>query len=209
MTQHQRLRAPLLGAAILLCIFGVLLAGFGGSLVSAIVISLAVVPISLALALERQPAGTPAALLEKIAQQAESGRKLAIYERETGLFAHWYITLRCDEECKRAVRYERPLALLLVEPVAQSNAWEVNDRLLDWLRRQLRATDLPGYLGNARYVVLMPETKPGQAKRAVKRLLAEVDGSEAGLSCYPEDGDSFNALLSTATNRLTADQQAA
>jgi GGDEF domain-containing protein len=208
-TRHRRLRSSLLSLSIALCVTGVIIAGVTGSLGAAMVTAAAVGPILIALTLERQYASTPAALLDKMAKQAESGRKLAIYERETGLFAQWYVTLRCDEECQRATRYQRPLALLLVESDVRDGALRSNDEITGWLHRQLRATDLAGYLGNARYLVLMPETKPTQAKRAIKRLVAEVEGSEAGLSCFPEDGGTFEELFAVAQRKLAGRDKAA
>jgi GGDEF domain-containing protein len=161
-----------------------------------------VTAIVLALGLERLPSTPKSNLISKIAQQADIGRKLAIYERQTGLFAHWYLALRCQEECKRASRYEHPLAVLLIEPARASKAWDVNEELVSWLRGQLRATDLAGYLGNGRYVVLMPETALAHAKRVSKRLLRDVAGSEAGLACHPEDGANFDELCAAAQERL-------
>ena len=42
--------------------------------------------------------------LEGLAKQVEEGRKLAIYDRETGLYAYWYLVLRGEDECARAPR---------------------------------------------------------------------------------------------------------
>jgi GGDEF domain-containing protein len=170
-----------------------LAAALGAATVTAIVI---------ALGLERLPSTAKNSLIGKIAQQADIGRKLAIYERQTGLFALWYLALRCEEECKRASRYEHALTVLLIEPARNSSAWDVNEELVSWLRSQLRATDLAGYLGNGRYVVLMPETALAHARRVSKRVLREVASSEAGLACYPDDGATFDELSATAKERL-------
>lgn len=68
-------------------------------------------------------------LVDKAVQQAAEGRKLAIYERTTGLLAYWYLVMRGEEECARAARYKRPLSLLLIEPSPESNDWAVGGQL--------------------------------------------------------------------------------
>jgi hypothetical protein len=45
---------------------------------------------------------SPAGNLEKVSAQAEAGRRLAIYDRQTGLLAYWYIRHRFEEEAARA-----------------------------------------------------------------------------------------------------------
>jgi hypothetical protein len=47
--------------------------------------------------------------VQKVAEQAEAGRKFVIYERTTGLFAHWYIAMRGEEECNRVARLRREI----------------------------------------------------------------------------------------------------
>jgi hypothetical protein len=209
MPTDARPRTALLILAAVTSLLGLLISPLAGVGAAAVPAALTVVAILLVLRLDRQEAPADQQLLTKVSQQVETGRKLVIYERETGLFAHWYLVLRCEEECKRAGRYERPLTLLLVEPASETGAWDVNDAIVDWLRRQLRAADLPGYLGNARYVVVMPETTPAHAKRMSKRLLRDVAGSEVSLSRFPEDGDAYEELYEAARNKLAAARQAA
>jgi hypothetical protein len=152
---------------------------------------------------------TDPGLLEKVEQRVESGRKLVIFERETGLFAHWYVTLRGQEECARARRYERELMLTVIEPAEAANAWALKDELASWLGRHVRSCDIAGYLGNARYIVLMPETDPGGAEGAIARLRQDSAGVTIATSRFPEDGASYDELYATATSRLAAPNQRA
>lgn len=209
MPTDARARTALLILAAVTSLLGLLISPIAAAGAAAVPAALTVVAILLVLRLERREVPADRQLLTKVSRQADQGRKLVIYERETGLFAHWYLVLRCEEECKRAVRYERPLTLLLVEPASETGAWDVNDAIVNWLRRQLRAADLPGYLGNARYVVLMPETTPAHAKRMCKRLLRDVAGSEVALSCFPQDGSTYEELYEAARDKLAAARQAA
>lgn len=194
--------APLIMAAIASTV-AFALAVLAGSMLAALFAAIPPVVILGSLAKEaRRRSPSPEGLVRKAARQADAGRKLAIYERETGLLAHWYIALRCKEECYQADRYQRPLTLLLVEPTRESDAWVVQGQLADWLRRNLRTSDIAGYLGNGRYVVLMPETDLSQAARLALRLCGEVEHAEAGLSSCPEGGDNLKQLSAAASCRL-------
>jgi hypothetical protein len=152
---------------------------------------------------------TPAGLIEKVTQQASTGRKLVIYERETGLFAHWYLALRGEEECNRAARYARSLSLLVIEPVSPDNAWGVKDELATWISQNLRATDVAGYFGNGRYVVIMPETAHEGVERVLERVVAEVSGAVMATSDYGVDGSTYEELYTAASARLVDEARAA
>lgn len=148
-------------------------------------------------------------LLERAAEQAATGRRLAIYERETGLFAYWYLLLRGEEECKRANRYARSLSLLIIEATHGSGDSSSDGSLIAWMDGHLRATDIAGYLGNRRFLVLMPETEPPAATEAMARLLAEHERVEAALVSWPADGETFEALYATALARLAGQAEQA
>jgi len=142
------------------------------------------------------------ALLEKAAEQVETGRKLVIYERETGLFAHWYVTLRGQEECDRAGRYKRPLAIVVIEPTPQSDAWAVKEYVANWLAKHMRAADVAGYLGNGRCVAVLPETDAEAASIVIGRLQADVGDTDVACSVFPHDGTTFDQLYEAAAARI-------
>lgn len=154
------------------------------------------------LRLKQDQPRTSTAVLEKAAQHAEEGRKLVIYERETGLFAHWYITLRCDEEAYRANRYDQPLTVVAIEPGPNSDTWALQKQIADWLRRELRKADLAAYVGNGRYVVLMPQVGESAAGKVAARLRRDLEGVETGLASYPNDGSTFDELAAAACGGL-------
>ena len=133
-----------------------------------------------------------------------SGRKLAIYERDTGLFAHWYLELRGNEECDRAKRYNRPLSLLVIEPSrgAAGEEWATQQALCTWLSQALRQSDITGYLGNGRYVVIMPEADGAAVGHVIRRLKSEGYAADVGLAVQPTDGDSYDVLYRTAAAQL-------
>jgi hypothetical protein len=142
------------------------------------------------------------AFVQKMVEKSEADRKAVIYERDTGLFTGWYVTLRGEEECNRATRYGRPLTLLVVEPAPESDAWLDYRSVALWLRRELRAVDVAGYLGNTRFVVIMPETAIEAAQNAAARLRSEFVEAQTGLSTFPQDGDAFGQLYAVARGRL-------
>lgn len=147
------------------------------------------------------------AVIDRALKEVDVGRRLVIYERTTGLFAHWYLALRCDEECYRARRYDRPLSLAVVEPAAGADSWHVSQRITSALQEGLRKADLAAYLGNARYVLLMPETGPASARGLAGRLRRKVPEAQAGISTFPRDGLAFDDLYAVAARRLGSDAE--
>jgi GGDEF domain-containing protein len=142
------------------------------------------------------------ALVSKATESAETGRRLAIYERETGLLAHWYVTLRGKEECERAARYRRPISLFLAEIAPEADPKATQEQLPHCLRKNFRRVDIIGYLGNGRYVVLMPESDIAGARLAATRFQDTLSGVDIALSELPTDGTTFDQLYAVASQRL-------
>ena len=74
----------------------------------------------------------------------------------------------------------------------------------DGLRQGLRKADVPGYLGNGRYAVLLPETGANGASRLSARLRKEVPRIRAGFSSFPQDGVTLGDLVVAARRDLRA-----
>ena len=203
MSTIRRFRSGLLGATVVASLAACLVAAFAGAIAAAV---LAVAPAIIVLAVlvvgPSEDSSNRDALVQMLAEKSEADRKAVIYDRDTGLFTHWYIALRGEEECNRAARYGRPLTLLAVEPTPESDAWLDYRSIALWLRHQLRAVDVAGYLGNTRFVVIMPETAIEAAQNAAARLRSEFAEAQTGLSTSPEDGDTFGQLYAIARERL-------
>ena len=150
----------------------------------------------------RRPSPVYRAQLSKATENAETGRRLAIYERETGLLAHWYVTLRGKEECERAARYRRPIALFVTEIAPEADARATQDQLPRQLTKNFRKVDIIGYLGNGRYVVLMPEADMAGARLAASRFRESLKGVDVGLAELPTDGTTYDQLYAVASQRL-------
>jgi len=140
--------------------------------------------------------------LEEVLQIAAQGRRLAIYDRATNLYAYWYLQLRGDEEVSRARRYSKPLSFISLWAVAPQHI----ERLAAYLQEHLRDTDLAGYLNNGHFVVVLCET-PKEGARIVLDRAFDAFGAdiEAAIVSYPDDGESFDALLETAKARVASE----
>ena len=150
---------------------------------------------------KREPEGAHDYDLDEVLQIAAQGRRLAIYDRATKLYAYWYLQLRGDEEVARARRYGKPLSLISLWAASP----ELIEELAAYLHEHLRDTDLAGYLNNGHFVVLLCET-PHEGARIVLDRTLEAFGGRVESACvtYPNDADSFDALLETAKARAAA-----
>ena len=125
------------------------------------------------------------------------GERLAIYDRETGLFAYWYFSLRLEEEVARCARYGQTFSLLLLE--AQTGRLMPDDEsaLFRHMSDSFRNSDLVAHLGNLRFVVLLANTD-AQGAVVVKEHLTtdeKLGNLTLGVASFPEDGETCEALL--------------
>jgi diguanylate cyclase (GGDEF)-like protein len=139
----------------------------------------------------------------------------------TGVHNRRYMEQRLREELHRAARSGDPVSFVLLDVVGLKR---VNDTLghaagdlvlqevAGQLRSAMRASDVVCRYGGDEFAVLLPETRPEEAARAVQRVLdalarhAGVWGEgipvSAGVAAFPEDGRAPEALVSTADRRM-------
>ncbi len=156
---------------------------------------------SFALKFDRKPASRDV-LVARAAEQAEEGRKLAIFDRGTGLYALWYVASRCDEECYRSVRFKLPFSIFVVEAAPGANESITTEKLVRWLKQERRRSDIPGCLGPGLFVLLMPQTNEAAARQAARRMLRSVPQAQVGIALHLEDGGNFQQLVEAAKSRL-------
>ncbi len=142
------------------------------------------------------------ALVEKATQQAESGRRLVMFDRESGLYAFWYITQRFEQESDRSQRYNRPLSVILVE-AKLDRTHRNQDEVQEWLLQSLRTTDLTTHLGDGRYLALLIETEIEDAATLAARIAERFSNNVAiGLAGCPKDGVTLEQIQASAERRL-------
>ncbi|HLF71924.1 MAG TPA: hypothetical protein VI759_07210 [Dehalococcoidia bacterium] len=140
-------------------------------------------------------------ILDKVTREADAGRRLAIYDRETGLYAHWYLNRRFTEETKRSQRYTRPLSVIVVE-VPHSEGFGGRDQMTAYLMNGMRNCDIASHLGDGRYLVYMPETDAAAAEHAAQRIRLHAVGTLTGASVHGDDGADLATLQAIAEARL-------
>ncbi len=139
----------------------------------------------------------------------------------TGVHNRRYMEQRLREELARAARSGDLVSFVLLDVVGLKR---VNDTLghaagdlvlqevAGQLRSAMRASDVVCRYGGDEFAVLLPETRPEEAARAVQRVLdalARHPGVwgggipvSAGVAAFPEDGRAPEALVSTADRRM-------
>jgi len=136
--------------------------------------------------------------ISEVIELAAQGRRMAIYDRATGLYAYWYVQLRAEEEVARAKRGGRPFACLSLWASGPVRI----EALAVHLRTKLRLYDMPAYLNNGHFVVLLLETDEAGTHIVLDRIAASVERDlAAGCASHPDDGGTFEVLLAAAKTR--------
>ncbi len=128
------------------------------------------------------------------------GWNRVFYVRDQGLATQWYLAIRCEEECYRSERHDRPLSFILIAPLATTDTVAVLRQVGAWVREELRVTDIPARLSGGRYAALLVETSLEEATIIAERLRATVHDVRIGLSHFPEDGATLDQLIAAADN---------
>ncbi|MGC8778766.1 MAG: GGDEF domain-containing protein, partial [Candidatus Caldatribacteriaceae bacterium] len=147
---------------------------------------------------------------------------LSSHDSLTGALNHKAFRERGGEVLALAERYQRPLSLIFLDvddfkAINDSFGHLFGDRVLScfaqYLRTNLRRSDLLARLGGDEFVLLLPETPGEKARELLERLesnpLFLEEGEEivalhfsAGVSIYPEDGRTLEALMEVADLRM-------
>jgi diguanylate cyclase (GGDEF)-like protein/PAS domain S-box-containing protein len=136
-------------------------------------------------------------LVETIASQAsaaienarlfEKMEKLAITDGLTGLYNHRYFSEMAEKELTRAIRYQKPLALIMIDldhfkKVNDQFGHLMGDQILQLIARNcakiLRKIDIISRYGGEEFSVLLPETDLKDAMAAAERLREAIASSQ-------------------------------
>lgn len=152
----------------------------------------------------------------RLFQRAEH---LAMRDPLTGLANYRRFTAALQAELQRAERTGRTFSIVLLD---LDGLKKINDRhghlegsralcrLADVLRMHSRAMDTAARFGGDEFVLILPETEPRAAVRVAERIRERLAGdgleppisASAGVACYPEDGETLEALLDAADRSL-------
>jgi diguanylate cyclase (GGDEF)-like protein len=138
-------------------------------------------------------------------------------EPKTGLFNVRHLSAALEQELRRAARFERPLALLMIDVdhlrrINTSLGHLAGDRALRLVATSLRSLtrdyDLAARFGGDEFCVLLPETPLEGAVRVAERIREDVErsGERAGLqltvsigvAVVPEGGATSEELIALA-----------
>jgi diguanylate cyclase (GGDEF)-like protein/putative nucleotidyltransferase with HDIG domain len=141
---------------------------------------------------------------------------------KTGLFNARHFANALAEEITRALRFNRPLSLImadldLLRDINNSYGHLAGDAVLQGIaedfRQQLRHYDVPTRFGGEEFAILLPETSADQAleiaeriRRSVAARQFEVETSSEpigvtvsiGVACFPQDASDANELIHQA-----------
>ena len=157
----------------------------------------------------------------------EEARRLSVTDGLTGLWNFRYFQLTVAKEIERAFRFDRPLALLMLD---LDHFKKVNDQyghqrgdavlieLAERLRGLVRDVDTLARYGGEELVVVLPETDEPGAVRAAERICEAVRATTFGLpgelpvpvtvsigvAVFPGHGATPSALLRAADDALYA-----
>jgi hypothetical protein len=120
---------------------------------------------------------------------------------------------RIEEELARAKRFDRDLAVVVVDPGGRPWPAQATSRIVDVLREELRGSDVLGLVGERRVVVLLIETHRSAMGTVVRRLRdrlgrtipeLKVPALVLGQAAFSRECATADALLSAAaTNSET------
>ncbi len=129
-------------------------------------------------------------------------------DQETGLLHLAVIEQLGARELVRAERYRRALSVVVIEPSAPAASPESMAAAGETARQVMRQPDTVARLDSERLVFLLPETPSGGAIGFIQRLHAAASPALAAMRCsaaaFPQDGQTWDALVQVAIHRLDA-----
>ena len=111
---------------------------------------------------------------ENAPQAGATGRDMLL---EWGIYVEWYAGMRLDEEITRALRYSRPLSVLVARPKllrGEHIRREALEGAVASAKELSRSTDLVGWFGPDQLVFILPETEPADARVAAIRWRSDL-----------------------------------
>jgi two-component system, cell cycle response regulator len=156
----------------------------------------------------------------------QEAQRLSVTDGLTGLSNYRYFQQAISREIERAVRFARPMGLLMLDldhfkNVNDSHGHQVGDAVLieiaERVRAEVREVDLVARYGGEEFTVVLPETDRGGAEHIAQRICERVRGRplhaagvelrvtvSIGVAVLPDDGTTPSALIRAADEALYA-----
>ncbi len=115
--------------------------------------------------------------------------ELTIIDDLTGVYNYRYFAAKINEEKRRAVRYDQPLALIMIDidwfkRFNDNYGHEVGNQVLiglsEVIRRCVRDVDILCRYGGEEFIIILPQTVEREAMRIAERIRAEVEAAQFG-----------------------------
>src|SRR5437867_2466958 len=164
----------------------------------------------------------------EVAELHERLKRAANTDALTGIHNYRYFYDRLEEEVARAERHQSPLAVAFfdIDELKKVNDTyghlagnEVLRVLGQTITERVRTEDVPARYGGDEFAIVMPDTPREEAEKVVIRLMEILDATDVklpgngaikmparswGVSSYPMDGRSAEALVENADTRAYA-----
>ncbi|MBI5970756.1 MAG: diguanylate cyclase [Deltaproteobacteria bacterium] len=130
-----------------------------------------------------------AKLFDKITRERETFKEIAIKDHLTTLYNHNFFYTRLDEEFDRAVRYDTPLSVIMLDiddfkNINDSYGHRVGDVVLRevsaMIKKGVRKTDVVARYGGEEFAVILPHTPLKGALEEGERLRAMIESHAYG-----------------------------
>ncbi|MDD4051509.1 MAG: GGDEF domain-containing protein, partial [candidate division Zixibacteria bacterium] len=152
--------------------------------------------------------------------------ELTIIDDLTGIYNYRYFSDKIKEEKKRAVRYNQPLSLIMLDidwfkKFNDNYGHEVGNRVLVGLvgviKRTIRDVDILCRYGGEEFIVILPNTIERETHKIAERIRSEVEAAEfgggdgiprlrvtvsVGVSSYPENGLDHEELINAVDQAM-------
>ncbi|MBF0545712.1 MAG: diguanylate cyclase [Candidatus Riflebacteria bacterium] len=148
----------------------------------------------------------------------------AITDGMTHLYLHRYFKTRLFDEIKRAERFKRHLALIMMDidhfkkfndNYGHQMGDEVLKRVASIMRKALRTHDIPVRYGGEEFAIVLPETELNGALAVAERIRRMIESDDLemlekrvkitcsmGVSVYPENAKCMETLIKAADQAL-------
>ncbi len=151
--------------------------------------------------------------------------ELTIIDDLTGIYNYRYFVQKLQEEKKRAIRYNLPLSIIMVDidwfkKLNDSYGHEVGNivlkKLASIINHCIRDVDIFARYGGEEFVIILPQTPQTEATGISERIREQVESMiidigntskvkitvSVGISSFPENGKSAEDLVSVADQAL-------